>query len=355
MFHFYLIIFYFFFFPIFFFSFIISDFILICEKKIIIFLIQISSFVLGTYIEDEEAVSNSPHKHIVKININKTGGNQIEGSVPWSSLFNRSVPWRSLFNRSKSHPISNKSRLWKSSDDIYTATESISNRLNIKRYLPLDTESGGDQQEDDDIETEPIIRSFLFENNRKYRELDVKMSKIKINKSSPQGIVCLDYKKTDKLTYENPAFVDSTAKVSSEIDDLEIPTDDGRNGLVNHSSVTSNGIPTDDDRNRLVNHSSMTGNGTETNQTNQRNTSHLSFEHNVSDKVTPTAQIIPNAHCIDMLHVDNTDNANLESVAVSIPDNRNPVEDAQQNKENSDGVSHVTNNNTTNDNTPHLE
>jgi uncharacterized spore protein YtfJ len=81
----------------------------------------------------------------------------------------------------------------------------------------------------------------------------------------------------------------------------------------------------------------------------------LSFEHNVSDKVTPTAQIIPNAHCIDMLHVDNTDNANLESVAVSIPDNRNPVEDAQQNKENSDGVSHVTNNNTTNDNTPHLE
>ena len=298
-----------------------------------IFLIQISSFVLGTYIEDEEAVSNSPHKHIVKININKTGGNQIEGSVPWSSLFNRSVPWRSLFNRSKSHP--NKPRLWKSSDDIYTATESISNRLNIKRYLPLDTESGGDQQEDDDIETDPIIRSFLFENNRKYRELDVKMSKIKINKSSPQGIVCLDYKKTDKLTYENPAFVDSTAKVSSEIDDLEIPTDDGRNGLVNHSS--------------------MTGNGTETNQTNQRNTSHLSFEHNVSDKVTPTAQIIPNAHCIDMLHVDNTDNANLESVAVSIPDNRNPVEDAQQNKENSDGVSHVTNNNTTNDNTPHLE
>jgi hypothetical protein len=89
--------------------------------------------------------------------------------------------------------------------------------------------------------------------------------------------------------------------------------------------------------------------GTETNQTNQRNTSHLSFEHNVSDKVTPTA------HCIDMLHVDNTDNANLECVAVSIPDNRNPVEDAQQNKENSDGVSHVTNKNTTNDNTPHLE
>ena len=307
-----------------------------------IFLIQISSFVLGTYIEDEEAVSNSPHKHIVKININKTVGNQIEGSVPLSSLF----------YRSKSHP--NKPRLWKSSDDIYTATESISNRLNIKRYLPLDTntESGGDQQEDD-IETEPIIRSFLFENNGKYIELDAKMSKNKINKSSPQGIVCLDYKKTDKLTYENPAFVDSTPKVSFEIDDLEMPTDDGRNGLVNHSSVTSNGIPTDDGRNGLVNHSSVTG--TETNQTNQRNTSHLYFEHNVSDKVTPTAQIITNAHCIDMLHVDNTDNANLECVAVSIPDNRNPVEDAQQNKENSDGVSHVTNKNTTNDNTPHLE
>lgn len=290
------------------------------KKKIIIFLIQISSFVLETYIEDEEAVSNSPHKHIVKININKTGGNQIEGSVPWSSLF----------NRSKSHPISNKPRLWKSSDDIYTATESISNRLNIKRYLPLDTntEAGGDQQEDD-IKTEPIIRSFLFENNGKYIELDAKMSK---NKSSPQGIVCLDYKKTDKLTYENPAFVDSTPKVSFETDDLEIPTDDGRNGLVNDSSVTSNGT-----------------------ETNQRNTSNSSFEHNVSDKVTPTAQIIPNAHCIDMLHVDNTDNADMESVAVSIPDNRNPVEDAQQNTENSNGFSHVTNNNTTNDNTPQVE
>jgi len=175
----------------------------------------------------------------------------------------------------------------------------------------------------------------LFENNGKYIELDVKMSKNKINKSSPQGIACLDYKKTDNLTYENPAFVDSTPKVSFETDDLEIPTDDGRNGLVNHSPVTSN--------------------GTETNQTNQRNTSHLSFEHNVSDKVTPTAQIIPNAHCIDMLHVDNTDNADLESVAVSIPDNRNPVEDAQQNKENSNGFSRVTNNNTTNDNAPQVE
>jgi hypothetical protein len=61
--------------------------------------------------------------------------------------------------------------------------------------------------------------------------------------------------------------------------------------------------------------------------------------------------------CVFVGHVgvDNTDNANLECVAVSIPDNRNPVEDAQQNKENSDGVSHVTNKNTTTDNTPHLE
>jgi hypothetical protein len=49
--------------------------------------------------------------------------------------------------------------------------------------------------------------------------------------------------------------------VSFEIDDLEMPTDDGRNGLVNHSSVISNGIPTDDGRNGLVNHSSVTSNG----------------------------------------------------------------------------------------------
>lgn len=311
----------------------LQDFFFHLKLQIIVFFINclISSFVLGTYFKDEESVNNTPRKHIVKINIDRRVGNHIEGSVPWSYLL----------NRSKSHQIANETRRWKSSDDIYTATESISNRLNIKRYLPLDTNpvARGDQQ-DDDIETGPIIiRSFLLENNGKYIELDSKMSKNKINKSSPQGIVCLDYKKTDKLTYENPAFVDSTPKVSFETDDLETPIDDGRNGLFNLPPSLS----------------SVTRNDAETNQTNQRNTSHLSFEHNVSDKVTPTAQIIPNAHCIDMLHDDNTDNTDLESVAVSIPENRNTVEDTQQIKENSNGVSRVTNNNTTNDNAANVE
>lgn len=43
------------------------------------------------------------------------------------------------------------------------------------------------------------------------------------NKSSPEGIVCLDYKKTDKLTYENPAFVDNIDNADLESVAVSIP------------------------------------------------------------------------------------------------------------------------------------
>lgn len=213
---------------------------------------------------------------MVTITVDNTTGSHIDGSLHL----------RGLHNKSKAHQLSTSTKLWKSHDDIYTATQDIPNGLSLVRYLPSSPIDSSYQQF---LKSTPAIRSYLIDETGSQLEIS-EMSKSKY--TSPA--LGLAYKKKEDVAYTNPAFIDSKSSVSNEFDTKSTVTN------VQDISFKTNGHPQtigfEDDSKKEFNGSINGANIFETN-----------------GKSTPTAQVMPNVHFKD----DNSDKY-IDSVKIDM-------------------------------------